>query len=185
MTRANLDAMPPTIAVHLEHTADAVLVDRLTELINTVYETAEAGLWRNGATRTTASQLAQLIETGEMAVATVDGEIAGAVRVHLVSDDTGEFGMLAAAPEHRGLGVGRALVQFAEQHSREQGMRAMQLELLVPRTWRHPSKVFLDGWYRRIGYEVVRTTSLDENYPELAPLLATECDLLVYRKTLA
>lgn len=44
----------------------------------------------------------------------------------------------------------------------------------------------LDGWYRRIGYVVVRTTTLDENenYPELAPLLATDCDLLVYAKPL-
>jgi GNAT superfamily N-acetyltransferase len=184
MPRANLDAMAPTISVHLQHAADATRVRRVTDLINAVYKTAEAGLWRHGATRTSAPVMTELIEAGEIAVATLDGEIAGAVRVHPVADHTGEFGMLAAAPEHRGNGVGRALVDFAEQHSREQGMRAMQLELLVPRTWRHPTKVFLDGWYRRLGYQVVRTTSLDENYPELTPLLATECELLVYEKSL-
>ena len=184
MARANLDAMAPTISVHLQPAADAALVQRLTDLINAVYETAEDGLWRSGATRTSAPAMSALIAAREIAVAMLDGELAGAVRVHAVSANTGEFGMLAAAPEHRGNGVGRALVCFAEQHSREQGMRAMQLELLVPRRWRHPSKVFLDGWYRRIGYEVVRRTRLDENYPELAPLLATECELLVYEKPL-
>jgi GNAT superfamily N-acetyltransferase len=185
MVRANLDVVAPMISVHLQHAADAALVQRLTDLVNAVYETAEDGLWRSGATRTSAPVMTELIKAREIAVATLDGELAGAVRVHTVSADTGEFGMLAAAPEHRGNGVGRALVDFAEQRSRDQGMRAMQLELLVPRTWHHPSKVFLDGWYRRIGYEVVRRTRLDENYPELAPLLATECELLVYEKSLA
>jgi hypothetical protein len=28
----------------------------------------------------------------------------------------------------------------------------MQLELLVPRDWRHPSKEFLKSWYGRRGY---------------------------------
>jgi GNAT superfamily N-acetyltransferase len=176
--------MASTISVSLQLAGDTAPVRRLTDLINDVYAVAEAGLWRNGTTRTTARQLTELIAAGEIAVATLDGDLAGVVRVHPVSRDTGEFGMLAAVPEHRGQGVGRALVDFAEQHSREQGMRTMQLELLVPRTWRHPTKVYLDGWYRRIGYEVARTTSLDEHYPELAPLLATECDLLVYDKPL-
>ena len=33
------------------------LVDRLTDLVNAVYATAESGLWADGATRTTASEL--------------------------------------------------------------------------------------------------------------------------------
>jgi hypothetical protein len=51
---------------------DARLVDRLTGLVNDVYATAESGLWREGAKRTTApststrspcSRLARLDET--------------------------------------------------------------------------------------------------------------------------
>ena len=92
--------------------------------------------------------------------------------------------MLVAAPEQRGTGIGRALVAFAEQRSRERGLRAMQLELLVPRDWRHPSKEFLKAWYGRIGYRIVRTGSIDDAHPHLAPLLATPCDLQVYEKPL-
>ncbi|HEY6691399.1 MAG TPA: GNAT family N-acetyltransferase [Solirubrobacteraceae bacterium] len=163
---------------------DAGLVEQLTDLINGVYATAEHGLWRDGATRTTPSELAGLIEAREIAVATVGGRLVGAVRVQAISDATGEFGMLVADPEYRGIGVGRALIAFAERHSRDRGLRAMQLELLVPRTWRHPSKVFLDDWYRRIGYRVIRTISLDDMYAELSPLLATPCELVVYEKPL-
>jgi GNAT superfamily N-acetyltransferase len=163
---------------------DARLVDRLTELINGVYATAESGLWRHGATRTTASELAKLIEAGQIAVATREGRLVGSVRLHKVADDTSEFGLLVAAPDQRGTGVGRALLDFAERYSRERRLRAIQLELLVPRGWRHPSKEFLEAWYGRRGYRIARTTSIEDAYPQLAPLLATPCDLVVYEKPL-
>ena len=100
---------------------DPRLVDELTRLINDVYVTAESGLWQDGATRTTRSELAELIARGEIAVATRDGKIAGVVRIHDVADDVSEFGMLAAAPDQRGTGIGRALLDFAEGQSRERG----------------------------------------------------------------
>ena len=176
-----------TIAVRLleaEVSQDAPLVDQLTSLINDVYATAESGLWRDGSTRTTASEVAELIGAEQIAVAARDGRIAGSVRVHDVVEDVSEFGMLVAAPDHRGTGVGRALVGFAEQRSRERGLRAIRLDLLVPRSLRHPSKEFLKAWYGRIGYRQVRTGSIDEAHPHLAPLLATPCDLIVYEKPL-
>jgi GNAT superfamily N-acetyltransferase len=176
-----------TIAVRVLESADsgdARLVDELTELINVVYATAESGLWREGVTRTTASELADLIAAREIAVAARNGHIAGAVRIHDVAGDTSEFGMLAAAPDQRARGVGRALLDFAEGQGRERGLRAIQLELLVPRTWQHPSKEFLKAWYGRPGYRLVRTTQLDDGHPHLAPLLATPCDLEVHEKPL-
>jgi GNAT superfamily N-acetyltransferase len=181
------DPQPARIAIRLLEAADSHderLVHHLTSLINEVYATAESGLWRDGATRTTASELAELIRAQQIAVATRQGQIAGSVRVHDVADDASEFGMLVAAPDQRGTGVGRALVAFAEQRSRERGLRAIQLELLVPRGWRHPSKEFLKAWYSRIGYRPLRTTSIDDAHPHLAPLLATPCDLAVYEKPL-
>jgi GNAT superfamily N-acetyltransferase len=65
-------------------------------------------------------------------VATIDGRLAGAVRVQVLDDATGELGMLAADHAYRGVGVGRELVAFAEGLSRDRGHRRMQLELLVP-----------------------------------------------------
>ncbi len=167
-----------------EASQDAALVDQLTGLVTEVYATAESGLWREGTVRTTPSELAGLIAAGEIAVATRGGGIAGVVQVHDVASDTSAFGMLAADPEQRGAGVGRALVDFAERQGRERGLRAMQLELLLPRTWSHPSKEFLKAWYGRLGYRLVRTTTMQEAYPHLAPLLATPCDLEIREKPL-
>jgi GNAT superfamily N-acetyltransferase len=164
--------------------ADPGLVERLTALVNAVYAASEDGLWLDEAVRTRPAEMAALIEAGQIAVATLRGRLAGSVRVQALSDVTGEFGLLAADPGHRGIGVGRELVTFAERISRDRGLQAMQLELLVPLTWTHPSKRFLDEWYRRMGYEVIRRTSVDELQPELAPLLATSCEFVVYEKAL-
>jgi GNAT superfamily N-acetyltransferase len=178
---------PGAIAVGLlEPSAadDAGLVDLLTDLINDVYATAECGLWRDGATRTTASEVAELIRARQIAVAARHGHIVGSVRVHEVSDDTSELGLLVAARDHRGTGVGRALLDFAERQGRDRGLRAIQLELLVPRAWSHPNKESLKAWYGRSGYRNIPTGSIEHAYPHLAPLLATPCDLEVYEKPL-
>jgi GNAT superfamily N-acetyltransferase len=163
---------------------DAAIVAAIAELVNGVYEVAEAGLWVKGARRTNRQEVADLVAHGEIVTARTGDRIAGVVRIHRLDDETAEFGMLAADPTQRGHGVGRALVEFAEHWAVARGFAGMQLELLVPTAWEHPSKVFLRDWYTRIGYREVRNTHLRDLYPELAPLLAAECDLIVYRKTL-
>ena len=165
--------------------ADAALVGELCDLVNDVYAVAESGMWVDGATRTTVEELQALIAAGEILVArTPAGRIVGSVRLHDVAPDTSEFGILVAAPDQRHLGIGRALLDDVERRTRERGQAAVQLELLVPREWTHPSKVFLTSWYGRRGYRLVRTTTLDGAYPHLAPLLATPCDLQIHRKAL-
>lgn len=181
--------LPPLTALDLgiEPAAsadDTELVNAIATLVNGVYEQAEAGLWADGASRTSPDGIATLIRSGELVTARAGGRIVGAVRVQRLDDGLAEFGMLAADPERRGIGIGRALVAFAERWASELGCSEMQLELLVPTTWTHPSKEFLRDWYTRIGYREVRIGHLAELYPELAPLLATTCDLVVYRKEL-
>lgn len=126
---------------------DTALVNQLAALVNSVYAVAEEGLWADGTPRTTPTEMAELIATGQIAVARAEEQIVGAVRVQRLDTGEGELGMLVADPAHRGTGVGRELVQFAERWSREQGLDTMQLEVLVPRKWSHPSKEFLKAWY--------------------------------------
>jgi GNAT superfamily N-acetyltransferase len=163
---------------------DAGLAERLAELVNDVYAVAESGMWREGVKRTTPDELATEIRAGQVIVATRCDEVLGCVRVRDIADDTSEFGILAAASSARGTGVGNALLDFAERRARERGMHAMQLELMVPREWSHPSKEFLKGWYGRRGYELIGTRDLGTAYPQLIPLLATPCDLQVREKRL-
>ncbi|WP_103339567.1 hypothetical protein [Amycolatopsis sp. CA-126428] len=79
-------------------------------------------------------------------------------RVRL-GDATGGLRMVAAGPARRGVGAEQELVRFAERARQATGCRERPLELLVPR-------------------------DLAEDYPHLAPSLATPCDFLIYRKDL-
>ena len=185
--RAGARVTPP-IEVELlpaAATGDAALLERIADLVNEVYAVAEDGLWTEGATRTRVAEVAELIRAGEIAVAHLGDRLVGCVRVQRLDEATGEFGMLAADPAHRGVGIGRELLRFAERKCRADGLGAIQLELLVPRGWTHPTKEFLHAWYTRIGYRVARTGTIDEAYPDLAPLLSTPCDFVIYRKDLA
>jgi N-acetylglutamate synthase-like GNAT family acetyltransferase len=176
-----------SLAVRLvpsEANDDTRLVEELTDLVNRVYAVAEEGLWVDGATRTTAREMRELIADTQIAVATVGGQVAGCVRIDQLDADTGEFGTLAVTPDHRGSGVGGTLVRFAEERSRMHGATTMRLELLVPREWLHPSKELLKAWYTGMGYRLVDTANMDAAYPHLAPLLATPCDLLIYDKAM-
>lgn len=166
-------------------TADTGLASEIAGLVNRVYAEAEAGLWVDGASRTTEAEVAGLIDAGQIAVARSGERVVGAVRIQQLDDGLGEFGMLVAAPEQRGTGVGRNLVNFAERWARSHDLAAMQLELLVPRTWQHPVKEFLRGWYTRIGYRVVRTGDFSADFPDLVPHLACPCDFLIFRKDLS
>ena len=177
---SQIGLLAPTVA------DDERLVGEITALVNVVYAEVESGLWADGAARTDPGEVGDMIAAGQIAVARDAGEVVvGCVRVQQLDDRTGEFGLLAADPARRGEGIGRDLVRYAEDVSRGRGLDAMQLELLVPREWSHPSKEFLHGWYTRIGYRPVRTDRIEESYPHLAPLLATPCDLVVYHKPLA
>ena len=63
-----------------------------------MYTTAEAGLWIDGATRTTIDEMRQMITAEEIAVAWVAGEVVGCVRIQQLDDGIGEFGMLVTHP---------------------------------------------------------------------------------------
>jgi GNAT superfamily N-acetyltransferase len=165
--------------------ADAGFLSETADLVNRVYADAEKGIWREGAERTSVAELAGAVRAGELAVARLDGHLAGAVRVRRLPTGEGEFGMLVASPEHRGIGLGRRLVDFAEGWARERGLATMRLELLLPRDWTHPVKEFLREWYTRMGYRPVRTASFADDFPELEPLLATPCDFVIYHKSLS
>jgi ribosomal protein S18 acetylase RimI-like enzyme len=163
---------------------DEAFVAEVTGLVNTVYADGEKGIWVAGTARTDRDELASIIRAGELAVARRAGKVLGAVRIRRLPSGEGEFGMLAAHPGHRGTGLGRELVAFAEDRARDQGVRTMQLEVLFPNEWEHPTKVFLRDWYIRSGYQVVRKGDFSEDYPHLVPHLATACDYLIFTKAL-
>jgi GNAT superfamily N-acetyltransferase len=160
-------------------------IKRLSDLINEVYDDAESGMWKRKGTRTNPAEVERFLRAQALILAEIDGLLVGSVNVNLMSDGVGEFGMLVADLNHRGKGIGSALVDRAENWARDMACHTMRLELLTPRSWTHPSKEFLKQWYSRIGYKLQATESFEILYPDLVPELATECDFTVWHKPLA
>jgi GNAT superfamily N-acetyltransferase len=163
---------------------DAVLMEQVAGLVNRVYADAEKGIWQDGADRTDGPEIVAMARAGELAVARLDARLVGCVHIQRLDAGLAELGMLVASPEHRGIGIGRSLVVFAEDRARQQGLGRMQLEVLAPRAWTHPVKEFLHDWYTRLGYRPVRTGRFADAYPALEPRLATPCDFTIYHKPL-
>jgi GNAT superfamily N-acetyltransferase len=177
----------PGITIELlspERASDEELVGELARLVNAAYAAGEAGLWREGAARTTTTEVAGAIRQGELLIATAAGRVVGCANVHTLDEHTADLGLISAAPDHWGGGIGRALVRFAEELMRSRGTTIMQLELLVPKESTHPEKQRLRDWYTRLGYRVTRTAPVDEVAAQLASELDQPCEFLIFHKPL-
>jgi GNAT superfamily N-acetyltransferase len=163
---------------------DAALVGELVRLVNTAYAVGEAALWLAGTPRTRPDEIAGAIRSGGMLAATAAGQVIGCAYARPLDAATADLGLVSAAPDHWGSGIGRALVLAAEQLMHSRGASAMQLELLVPKGSTHPEKERLRDSYGRLGYRVTRTAPFEEVAAHLAPRLATPCEFLILHKRL-
>src|SRR5207249_4124709 len=99
--------------------------------------------------RTSRAEIEKLIERDTILVCEQDGDLIGAVHV-AVNGKTGYFGMLAVDAEARKGGVGRTLLEAAEQHCRNAGCTVMTLSTGEDRTELFP-------WYGQLGYRITHT----------------------------
>jgi predicted N-acetyltransferase YhbS len=120
--------------------ADAPAIARV---INEAFEVERE--FRKGE-RTSVGQIIELLERDTFLVAEQEGRIVGAVDVR-TAGAVGYFGMLAVDAEMRGAGLGRALLEAAEEHCRLAGCSTMTLSTGEDRKELIP-------WYERLGYRV-------------------------------
>lgn len=174
---------------------DEALIERLVSIINQVYLETEGDMWNEGFLRTNPEAIRVFIRAGELGVAYIQdtprgssvskGRPVGCFHLRPSPDATAaDFGMFALDPVHRGTGLGRQMLAFAEEHCRAAGRRVMRLEVLFPTDSEHTFKARLSAWYTRAGYELVKLAVFQDGYPELAPLLRRPCDYRVFEKRL-
>jgi len=125
-------------------------------------------------TRTDAAGLAAMMQKGQFLVAEQrSGHIIASVYIEL-RGVRGYFGMLAVDPSQQGKGVGRVMVEAAEDHCREQGCSAMDITVLSLRPELPP-------YYRKLGYV---ETGTEEFHPSRPLKAGVECHCIRMSKAL-
>ncbi|KAG5968898.1 hypothetical protein E4U58_001696 [Claviceps cyperi] len=176
---------------------NAQIVSYVARIVNDAFGEVEANIFVPGYRRTNENELEAFIQKGCLAIAYVPADKnltshaenpslqpVGCVFFKQLSARLGNFGMLAVDPKYRGQGLGRAMIDFAENFCRDKGCTAMQMELLVTTNFEHVVKSRMQEWYQRLGYRVVKLGNFEQDYPFLANLLATPVDLRVFEKAL-
>lgn len=101
------------------------------------------------------------------------GHLVASIYVEL-RGERGYFGMLAVEPTLQRTGIGRQMIEFAENFARDQGCQFMDLKVLSPRKE-------LPAFYQRLGYAVTGT----EEFISTRPLKTNiECFKILMSKAL-
>src|SRR5579863_126994 len=124
--------------------------------------------------RTDDDHIAEMMETGEFLLAE---DSAGRILACVYVENRGErgyFGMLAVDPSAQGRGLGRDMVEAAENHCRRQGCGFMDITVLSLR-------VDLPPFYRKLGYVETATKGFETSRRLQDGL---ECHCIVMSKAL-
>tara|TARA_Y100000385_G_scaffold291430_1_gene369384 strand:- start:5029 stop:5559 length:531 start_codon:yes stop_codon:yes gene_type:complete len=154
------------------------------EIMRIAYATTEIEIWGEDYVRISEAEYFSLIDDGKITVAYFEGVIAGCNQVYEREDGSFGFGLLATHQEFRKRGIGRALIENAENRARTSGAKYMEIEILRPRDIEVPGKLILQKWYESMGYEYVYSENFANRKPIKAKRLIRPSDFDCYRKTL-
>jgi predicted N-acetyltransferase YhbS len=179
-------------------------IPNVAEMINRAYQVGERGILvdnaENPMKRITTDDLQQLVSAGKLLVAVVTetNEIVGCIKVDFKNEQegVGQWGLFAVDVMHQRKGLGRLLVQAAEQQLISRNCNFAELELLAPTHWKHSHKEMIRNWYTTsLGYQLKVPNDYDASTERLRSgtrsvgceglLLATDADVTSYRKALS
>ncbi len=161
------DRVPPQLKIRAATAADQ---DRLIPLINSAFaiETFLEG------DRTNPERMAETMAKGTFLVAEdAAGRTAACVYAEVLGE-RGYAGLLAVDPAQQGQGIGRLMMQAAEDHLRRHGCVAVEIIVLSLRT-------DLPPFYERLGYAV---TSREPFTPQRKVKEGFECHAIKMSKRL-
>ena len=131
--------MTATLPLRFAAPADAAAIAAVVNLAYQVEDFFKIG------DRTDVAEIEQLLANDGFIVADLEaGALAGAVYVR-ANPPRGYFGMLSVHPGMQGAGLGRKLIEAAEQYCGERGCTEMDLSVVNLRAE-------LPAFYKRLGY---------------------------------
>jgi GNAT superfamily N-acetyltransferase len=132
--------------------------EALVVLINRAFEVEKPFFSTN---RIDLAVTLQHFKKGTFILAEDDGVIAGCNYVEL-RDESGYFGLLSIDPDRQGRGLGRILVEQAEEFCRRAGRSKMRIRVLNHRTELPP-------FYEKLGYHIAGIEEVEQEPAALMP----------------
>jgi ribosomal protein S18 acetylase RimI-like enzyme len=148
--------------------ADVADVDALVRLINSAFRVEQPFIEDD---RTDAEGVRSYMAKGKFLVAENSSGLTACVYVEL-RGDRGYLGLLGVDPSCQGTGLGRKMMDAAENYFRKAGCRAIDLRVISART---P----LPAFYRHLGYHETGTAPFAPDVPVKIP-----CHYVLMSKTL-
>ena len=153
MTKAGKSQNAPRIRI-----AAASDVEPLARLINEAFVVEQPFI---EGERIDPAGVREYMQKGKFLVAEDAGELAGCVYLEL-RGERGYLGLLGVTPSRQGTGLGRKLMDAADNYFREAGCRAIDLRIISPRT---P----LPAFYEHVGYRQTGTAPFAADVPVKVP----------------
>jgi predicted N-acetyltransferase YhbS len=132
--------------------------DALMRLINTAFIVEQQAIEGD---RIDSEKLQALFKTGKFLILESATQLAGCIYVE-IKNRRGYLGLLAVQPERQKTGLGRALVEAAEDFLRKADCEAVDLRIVSARTELPPL-------YERLGYSAVGTAPIPDSIPLKVP----------------
>lgn len=139
-------------------------IDELYGIIIDAYARTEKEVWGEGYVRISKPEYLELIQRKEILFAQLDGEIVGGIHFFHLRDKTWTFSLLGTSKNHQGKGIGTALINGVEEAAKKLGGDRIHIEVLRAENISVKSKELLDQYYKRLGYDMVKTVDVFEVY---------------------
>ena len=143
-------------------------LERQYALLIHAYAETEKEIWGENYVRVSLEEYKQDVENEIVFTAKFGDEVVGTILLASISEGTFSFSLLAVDFSKKGFGIGRLLIERAEQTAIELGGEMMSIEILKPKNEAVPFKDQLSEWYQRLGYEFTGSKSFIELKPKKA-----------------
>jgi GNAT superfamily N-acetyltransferase len=129
-------------------------IDALTRMVNTAYAVEH---FIYDGERISPHECADLLKTGKVLLLEQDDTLIACIYLELRAD-SGYLGLLSVAPSRQNEGIGRSLVELAENWFRSHGRKTSELQVISER------RELLE-FYRRLGYSECGTLPWPPDIP--------------------
>lgn len=143
-------------------------IERLFEIMLHAYAETEKEIWGENYSRMSRSEFDQLIDQGQIIGAWIDGVPVGSIFTAPLYESTWSLGLFSVDFDFQGQGIGRKLMQAAEEMASTNGATQMELEILRPENEELEIKKVLHNWYEGMGYGLFLSQSFADRKPSKA-----------------